>query len=52
MTETIILEVTFEICYEDKEGRKKAIKRAKECVMGTTILSTNGAKPIENKLKH
>jgi hypothetical protein len=51
MKEKIVLEVTMEIRYQDEDGRKEAIENAKECVMSTSVFSTNGATPLKSKLK-
>ena len=48
--ERIKFEVVVEINYQDKQGRKEAIKKARQCVVASSILSMNGAKPIKAKL--
>lgn len=45
--EQIKLIVTVEINYSTKDERKEAIKRAKQCVTSSSILSTNSIYPLK-----
>lgn len=51
MEETIELIVKVKINYPDNSKRKEAIKRAKECVMSTSILGSVGCNAKSVKLK-
>ena len=46
MTETIYLTVKVKIDYRDKLTRKDALKYAKRCVLSSSILGMESAKPI------
>jgi hypothetical protein len=50
MKETIKLVVDVEINFNNKEERKEAIKRAKQIVTSTSVLSTNSITPKKVKL--
>lgn len=50
MEEIIELTVKVKINFEDKSRRKETIAQAKECVLSTSILGSNGVKPISSKL--
>ena len=49
-TETIELLVKVKINYNDAKGRKEAIKKAKECVMSSSILGSNSCVPKSAKV--
>lgn len=50
MTEIIELTVKVKINYNNKKGRKEAIKEAKRCVLSTSILGSEGCIPKSAKL--
>ena len=50
MKETIKLVVDVQINFDNKEERKEAIKRAKEIVTSTSILSRNSIIPKKVKV--
>lgn len=50
MEETIELIVKVRINYSDKSERQEAIKKAKKCVISTSILGSVGCRPKTAKL--
>jgi hypothetical protein len=49
-TEIIKIVVDVKINYSTKEQRKECIKRAKQIVLSTSVLSTNSIIPKKSKL--